>query len=214
MASYTILIISLFSIYILLILWGLISSFINPEKYWMDVEGWQYKNPEYHKPSEEALESDRFTGLFFIVFYLILIVIAIYVDPVVEEKRREKEEIKLRKTAAAMTKAIEETRKRERELTEAWEQERRKLSRLLLTLRKLYEAGDYKKAIPVAIEYAQFQKEQLGPDSAIYSKAMYNLGVLYFKLGEREKAEACFKESSRVSGKKWTSLLEGELELR
>jgi tetratricopeptide (TPR) repeat protein len=64
---------------------------------------------------------------------------------------------------------------------------------------KLYEAGYYKKALPLALQAFQIREKVLGGDHDITARSLNNLGAIYQEMGEYRKALQLFQRALKIT---------------
>ena len=63
----------------------------------------------------------------------------------------------------------------------------------------LFQEKQYKKGLPVALKYAKAIKKKHGEKSADYSKALYNVALFHFRIGDKNKAEEALSKALSIA---------------
>jgi CHAT domain-containing protein/tetratricopeptide (TPR) repeat protein len=75
----------------------------------------------------------------------------------------------------------------------------RELCRLAVRTGLLYQRGQVKEAIPLAIQGLAICKQVLGENHPQYATSLHNLGELYYALGARDRAELLWQQARTIS---------------
>ncbi len=73
---------------------------------------------------------------------------------------------------------------------------------LVSELSRLYQAGKFEKAVPVAKKAMEAAKKEVGADHLEYAVAMNDLASIYFELGDYEKAESLLLNAEVIRKKR------------